>query len=113
MDFLGTAGAGLLGAGMGLALENHEDQRQIAQQQKLQDMQISGNIQMQDYNYQKQMEMWNNTNYPAQVQQLGKAGLNPALLYGKGGGGGATTGSGAGMGVTGGQAQRGKTNQNY
>ena len=47
------------------------------------------------YNYQmnKQLEMWENTNYSAQVEQLKKAGLNPALLYGKGGGMGATTGS--------------------
>ena len=37
--------------------------------------------------------MWENTNYSTQVEQLKKAGLNPALLYGKGGGMGATTGS--------------------
>ena len=30
------------------------------------------------------------TNYPAQVEQMKLAGLNPALAYGMGGGGGVT-----------------------
>lgn len=41
-----------------------------------------------------QMDMWNKTNYSAQVEHLKKAGLNPGLLYGMGGTGGATTGGG-------------------
>lgn len=45
--------------------------------------------------YGTQMDMWNKTNYPAQVEQMKKAGLNPGLMYGMGGGGGATTGAGA------------------
>ena len=45
---------------------------------------------MADYNKQKQLELWNDTNYEAQKQHLQNAGLNAALLYGKGGGGGAT-----------------------
>lgn len=49
-----------------------------------------------------QLDIWEKTNYPAQVEQLKKAGLNPALLYGKGGGGGATTGS-----ISGGNAPQG------
>ena len=44
-------------------------------------------------NTQAQLDLWQKTNYPAQVEQLNKAGLNPALLYGKGGGGGGTTAS--------------------
>ena len=35
-----------------------------------------------------QMQMREDTNFAAQVKQLEKAGLNPALLYGKGGAGG-------------------------
>ena len=38
--------------------------------------------------------MWDKTNYSAQVAQLKQAGLNPGLLYGMGGAGGATTGPG-------------------
>lgn len=35
-------------------------------------------------------DMWNYTNYENQVAHMKAAGLNPALLYGNGGGGGAT-----------------------
>lgn len=55
---------------------------------------MEGARKMADYNQQKQMEMWRDTNYKAQVGELQAAGLNPGLLYGMGGGGGATTGSG-------------------
>lgn len=41
----------------------------------------------------QQLDMWNKTNYSAQRQQMESAGLNPALMYGMGGGGGTTTGS--------------------
>lgn len=57
-----------------------------------------------------QLDMWNKTNYGAQVKHMKEAGLNPALMYGMGGGGGVTAGSGsasvqggqAGMGISGG-----------
>lgn len=42
-----------------------------------------------------QLDLWEKTNYSAQKEQMKKAGLNPALLYGMSGGGGATTGSGS------------------
>lgn len=58
---------------------------------------------MTDYNFMKQLEMWKATNYGAQMQQLKAAGLNPGLIYGMGGAGGATTGQAAGN-VTGGHA---------
>lgn len=38
-------------------------------------------------------DMWLKTNYSAQREQLEKAGLNPGLLYGMGGGSGGTMGS--------------------
>lgn len=43
-------------------------------------------------NYQQNLSMkhWLDTNYSAQVEQLKKAGLNPALIYGMGGQGGQT-----------------------
>lgn len=102
---LQTAGQ-VLGTGMGLLLGRDNDRRQLAQQEKLQALQIKGNKEMADYNQWKQKQMWEATNYPAQVEQLKKAGLNPALLYGMGGAGGATTGGGAGT-VTGAQAPSG------
>ena len=42
-----------------------------------------------------QMQMWKDTNYAAQVEELKKAGLSIGLMYGKGGAGGTTTGAGA------------------
>lgn len=85
-----------VGALMGLALEKHNDKRQIKQQQKLTDMQVSANRNLTQFNFDKQLEMWNKTNYGAQMQHLKEAGLNPGLLYGMGGAGGATTGGGSG-----------------
>lgn len=37
-------------------------------------------------------DLWKKTSYPAQMEQLKKAGLNPGLLYGMGGSGGGTLG---------------------
>ena len=38
------------------------------------------------------MDIWEKTNYSAQMKQLDKAGLNPGLIYGMGGAGGGTIG---------------------
>lgn len=46
-----------------------------------------------------QKEMWDYTNYENQVKHMKAAGLNPALLYGMGGGGGSTAGSASAAGV--------------
>lgn len=43
-----------------------------------------------------QMDMWNKTNYGAQVRHMKQAGLSPGLIYGNSGGGGTTTGSQSG-----------------
>lgn len=87
---------GAVGGILGMAFQGANDRRQIRQQQKLQDMQIAGSKALTDYNYAKQLQMWKDTNYSAQMDELKKAGLNPALLYGMSGGGGVTSGSGGG-----------------
>lgn len=61
---------------------------------------------MTDYQYAKQLQMWKDTNYNAQKEQLKMAGLNPGLIYGMSGGGATTTGSGSGS-VTGANAPTG------
>lgn len=106
LDFGMQLGQSAIGAGMGILLGKQADQRQITQQRKLQDMQIQGQQQMMDYSYGKQLQMWKDTNFGAQKEMLKAAGLNPALLYGMGGGGGTTTG-GAGTNVAGGTAPTG------
>lgn len=97
-------------AGMGLILGGINDRRQLRQQQKLQDMQIAGNKIMIDYQKAADLQMWKDTSYGAQKEQMEKAGVNPALLYGMSGGGGQTVGgsgsvSGASAPVGGNEAQ--------
>lgn len=83
--------------------EREEDERQLRQQKKLQDIGIEGSKEMTDYQKQKELQQWKDTSYGAQVEQMNKAGVNPALLYGMGGSGGSTTGGGA-VNVSGGSA---------
>lgn len=81
--------------------------KQIEQQQKLTDMQKNANAELMAKSYEQQRNMYDYTyskNTPAQqVENLKAAGLNPALMYGIGGQGGATAGSG-GAQVSGSQA---------
>lgn len=96
----------IIGAGMGMALGNWNDERQLRQQGRLMNQQIIGQKEMTDYQNKAALQMWKDTNYWAQVEEMKKAGLNPALLYGMGGGGGATAHSASGN-VTGGNAPTG------
>jgi hypothetical protein len=92
-DFMGTGAAnGIVGTGLGLMLQGHNDRRQIKQQGALNDQQLSYDIKKMGAERESQLEMWKNTSYPAQKEMMEKAGLNPALMYGMGGGGGVTTG---------------------
>lgn len=106
---LGQQAAGdLVGTGLGLLLEKHNDKRQLDQQQKLTDMQLGANMKMSDYNYAKQLQMWHDTNFSAQMEEMEKAGINPALIYGTSGGGATTIGSGSGGGgISAGEAPHG------
>lgn len=94
---LGMAGS-LAGAGIGQAMN-------IGAQRDMIDYQIQASKDLANYNHQLGLKMWEDTNYAAQVYQLEKAGLNPALLYGKGGGGGGTVAQGSG-GIPSGNAPR-------
>lgn len=94
----------VVGAGMGLLLEGHEDDRQQKQQQALTDIQSKANKEQMDYGMGLQKDMWNYTNYENQMKHIEDAGLNPGLLYGMKGGGGVTTGSPGTGGASGGTA---------
>lgn len=96
MPFIEEAGKDLWNAGMGIVLGGFQDARQVRQQDRLQRLQIAGQKEMTDYNMMKQLEMWNATNYEAQMEHLKNAGLNPGLIYGMKGGGGVTTGNATG-----------------
>jgi len=54
------------------------------------------------YGHDLQFDMWNKTNYKAQLEHMKAAGLNPALMYGSAGAPG-TTGSQGGGSAAGGQ----------
>lgn len=94
-------------AGGGVAMGLFNDWRQREQQRKLNAMQLDNQRMMLHYQNEAAYDMWQRTNYSAQVEQLKKAGLNPGLLYGMGGGGGATTG-GASGGFSAPHAERGQ-----
>lgn len=96
-----------IGSILGIGMQEANDRRQIRQQEKLQALQIAGQKDLTDYSYNKQLQMWKDTNYGAQVEQMKAAGINPALLYGMSGGGGSTTGTAGSTGVQGGAAPTG------
>ena len=45
-------------------------------------------------------EMWEKTNYAAQIEQMKKANLSPALMYGQAGAGGGTVSGAQGQGTS-------------
>lgn len=101
---IGEAITGIVGLGGALGIgrrsrEAQEDYRQIEQQKKLQELAITGSKELTDYQKQKELEMWEATNYAAQVKQAEKAGLSVAWLMGKGGGGSGAITGGGGMSV--------------
>jgi hypothetical protein len=77
---------------------------QHRRQRELMDLQHQNQRDLNQQGHELQMDMWNRTNYGAQVEHMKKAGLSPGLMYGMGGGGGSTTGSQTGGNASGGQA---------
>lgn len=106
LPLLGALAAPIVSAGMGLLMEGHNDRRQLRQQKKLNAQQIKAQKELAAYQKSLNLEMWQDTNYAAQAAEMRKAGLSTGLMYGMGGGGGATSNAGSGGSVTGGQAQQ-------
>lgn len=101
----GTGGALTGGAMTGLSMigQNRRNRRAFRQQKKLMDLQMQNQMGLNQQGHQLAMDMWNQTNYGAQVEHMKEAGLNPALMYGQAGAGG-QTGSGSGGSAAGGGA---------
>lgn len=97
------AGSGLLGLGLG----NIGRKNQMADQEKLMGIQMANQMALNQQGHDLQLDMWNKTNYEAQIKHMIKAGLNPGLMYGQSGGGGTTTGSQSGGSASGGNAPQG------
>jgi len=89
---------GMVGGGMNARKQYHR-------QKKLMGLQQQNQMMLNRQGHDLQMDMWNKTNYGAQVKHMEDAGLNPALMYGMSGGGGTTAGSQGGGSAASGQAQ--------
>lgn len=74
-----------VGAAAGAVLGLFNDRRQLRQQERLQNLQMQGQRAMGVFNYNQQMKMWENTNYPAQVEQMKKSRAKPSydIWYGR------------------------------
>lgn len=99
-----SAVMGGVGGLFGLIGQNARMKKQHQNQLALMNQQYTNQRQLNLQGHQLQMDMWNKTNYPAQMSMMKEAGLNPALMYGMSGSGGTTTGSQGGGSASGGQA---------
>lgn len=107
MGFLDDTGQSILGFGMGL-LQHFGGYRQAKKMAERQHQYNKETMAIQDaYNkenaaiaQQYNKDLWDYTNYENQVKHLEAAGLNPALLYGKGGGSGASAAGASPMGIS-------------
>jgi hypothetical protein len=99
---LGADLGGVVSTGIGMIGERKRYERNLKGQEHLMGVQLGNQQQLNQQGHDLQYDMWQKTNYPAQVEMLRKAGLNPALMYGMSGGGGATTGSQGGGSAQGG-----------
>lgn len=99
----GGMGPGMLGMLQG-AFNMLGAGQQHRRQKELMDIQFGNQQELNRQGHQLQMDMWNKTNYGAQIEHMKKAGLNPALMYGMSGGGGTTAGSQGGGSAASGSA---------
>ena len=97
---LGSGIFGIFGAGLNAAMSSGAANEQWGNQLKLMDIQNRYNEQMAKNNQQRNKDLWDYTNYENQKQHIKNAGLNPALMYGMGGGGGVSANGAQGQGVT-------------
>ena len=87
MAILGELGMTALGQG----LQSINSQRQQDYNKETMALQFGYNSMMQQQGQTNNKEMWDYTNYENQRKHMEEAGLNPALMYGQGGGGGTST----------------------
>lgn len=81
---------GPIGGVIGGALEQQGARQQYDWQHKLMQSQELAAQRMGQFNKQMALDLWKETNYPQQVEQMRKAGLNVGLMYKGAGPGGST-----------------------
>jgi len=105
------AAGGAVGGILGQIFSGWNTDKQVNANQDMINQQVAASKEMSNYSQGLQKEMWDYTNYENQKKHLENAGLNAALLYGKGGGGGATVGGGGMQGGSGGASRGGENIQ--
>lgn len=93
---IGTAAGSIFGSLMG----NKMQQEQFGNQLTLMKKQHEYNEASANTAQARAYEMWEKTNYAAQIEQMKKAGLSPGLMYGQGGAGGGTVSGAQGQGTS-------------
>lgn len=93
---IGTAAGSIFGSLMG----NKMQQEQFGNQLTLMKKQHEYNEASANAAQKRAYEMWEDTNYAAQIEQMKKAGLSPALMYGQAGAGGGTVSGAQGQGTS-------------
>lgn len=97
---LGNGIFSIFGTGLNAAMSAGTANEQWGNQLKLMEIQNRYNEQMAKNNQQRNKDLWDYTNYENQKKHMKAAGLNPALMYGMGGGGGVSANGAQGQGVT-------------
>lgn len=102
---LGTSLGGIIGGGLGLIGGLFKGDNGLKDKQKLMNqaweyekqgmaMQYQYGQQAADAEYKRNLQMWKDTNFGAQRDEMEKAGLSVGLMYGNGGGSAASTAGG-------------------
>lgn len=98
------AGAAMMGQMAGgiidIALAGTRAEKEQQASARMQEMNLNAQKNYAQYMYDLEMKKWRNTNYKAQMEQMKMAGLNPALMYGMGGTGGASSQTAGGAGAS-------------
>ena len=105
--FSNTTGGAATTQLLGMIGGHQQERRNYRNNQNLMGLQNKYQRGLNQQGHDLQMDMWNKTNYGAQVGHMKDAGLNPALMY-KGAGAGGTTGSQGGGSASMGSSQQGK-----